>query len=323
MLELSLARMWKGRGKYLIYALDDDLLNVPNGLSSSEYYHRPEVRTCIAEMIALCDCFVSPSKKLLAMYAVQEGKSFCIEEPVLFDAVHKSSDESVLKIGFAGSIDRRSDVDRLLSYAIERLCRDYSDAIRIEFFGAHPEIVDKLKLTWYPYCDSYTAYQEKMLELNWDIALAPMPDTPFHSCKHYNKLIEYAGCGIAGVYSDALPYHGAIEDGVTGLLCENTTEAWYSAISKLITDVDLRNNISANCLEMAGSAFSLEHTSMALWNALERAGAKESDRVPIMEARTVIRREKYKKIVSAVKRYGLRTPAVAVEKAIKSICSHR
>ena len=45
------------------------------------------------------------------------------------------------------------------------------------------------------YLEDYEDYRSAMGTLGWDIALAPLPDTPFHRCKHYNKYIEYASYG--------------------------------------------------------------------------------------------------------------------------------
>lgn len=125
-----------------------------------------------------------------------------MHEPSAYALAEKPENpDGVVHIGFAGSADRGQDVDTILAEALEEVSRKYGDRISIEIFGTDTEIARRLRCMTIPYTESYEAYQEKMKELNWDIGLAPMPETAFHACKYYNKLVEYAGYGIVGIYS--------------------------------------------------------------------------------------------------------------------------
>ena len=124
--------------------------------------------------------------------------------------------------------------------------------------GAKPDFVDKLGLKHIPYQDGYDAYTAYMAKCNWDIGLAPMPLTEFHRCKYFNKYIEYASFGIAGVYTDCEPYVFGIRDRENGLLVNNTTEEWFAAISELIENEKLRKQISDNCLKEANEIYALD-----------------------------------------------------------------
>ena len=48
-------------GKYLIYILDDDLLNIPKTISSSAYYAREDIEQNIRAIIQMSDALLSPS----------------------------------------------------------------------------------------------------------------------------------------------------------------------------------------------------------------------------------------------------------------------
>ena len=124
--------------------------------------------------------------------------------------------------------------------------------------GAHPEFVDKLGLKHLPYQDGYDAYTAYMAKCNWDIGLAPMPLSEFHRCKYFNKYIEYASFGIAGIYTNCEPYIYGIRDHENGLLVNNTTEEWVNAISELIENEKLRKQISKTCLREANEIYPLD-----------------------------------------------------------------
>ena len=260
--ELWLAKQCRAAGKYLIYVLDDDLLHVPGYISSSSHYENPLVLKRIESMMQVCDCFASPSDKLIEKYKERFSHTFRIAEPSLAQIHEKKPHaDGKVHIGFAGSVDRKKDVDDILGEVLEEILSKYNGRVCVEIFGPETEFSKKHGIKTYPYADDYMEYQALMRKINWDIGLAPMPNSPFHQCKHYNKLIEYAGFGIAGVYSAVLPYAGVIENGVNGMICENTKSAWVAAISELIENADLRKYIQAQCVHLAKDKFSLENTA--------------------------------------------------------------
>jgi len=302
-------------GKYVMYILDDDLLHVPSYLGSGPYYAQRSVKRHIRRLMEYSDCFISPSQRLIDRYgenfsltaSLIEPAAYCIEQ-------RRRHEDGRIHIGFAGSSDRGRDIDSLLTSALTEIIHRYGEKVSIEFFGVQTETAKMLGCKSYPYTESYEAYQAQMAELNWDIGLAPMPDTAFHACKHYNKLVEYCGFGIAGVYSALPPYLGAVEDGLTGLLCENTTEAWVEALSKLIEDKHLRESISQNCLDRAAGVFSVAAAGEQMQQVLNKIVLPETGR-PVKGCFGWAKLcglcswylEKFKK-------YGVKTPIVAVRK---------
>lgn len=256
----DVSRLCKKANKHMIYVLDDDLPNAPDGLSSSHYYLRPEVKEWIKNTMANCTTFLTPSPVLLEKYGGSFKNRFLIKEPSLGIIEDKKDNEKV-KIGFAGSIDRAQDVNLILEEALTMIVEKYGDSIEIEFMGAKPDIVDKYNFSYVPYQNSYEKYAETIRERNWDIGLAPMPDTPFHNCKYINKYVEYASAGIVGVYSNVMPYTFGIRNEENGLLVNNDTEKWVEAISRLIEDKELRQRISKSCLKEAKEVYSLEAVS--------------------------------------------------------------
>jgi glycosyltransferase involved in cell wall biosynthesis len=62
------------------------------------------------------------------------------------------------------------------------------------------------------------------------------------------RLLEYGAIGLPGVYSKAEAF-ASVEDGVTGLMVDDTPEAWAEAIVRLWGDAELREGIRQRALE--------------------------------------------------------------------------
>lgn len=256
-IDAYVSKFAKKAGKKLIYVMDDDLLNVPSYLSSAPYYLLPSTQHNIRAIMSNCDTFLSPSPVLIEKYGKNFKYCFNIPEPSL-NRIAKKEKNNKVKIGFAGSIDRAQDLNEILEDAITQIVEKYGDSIEIEIMGAKPDFVDKLGLKHLPYQDGYDAYTAYMAKCNWDIGLAPMPLTEFHRCKYFNKYVEYASFGIAGIYTNCEPYVFGIRDRENGLLVNNTTEEWVNAISELIDNEKLRKQISDECLKEANEIYALD-----------------------------------------------------------------
>ena len=256
-IDAYVSKIARKAGKHLIYVLDDDILNVPSYLSCAPYYLLKSTQNNIKTIMANCDTFLTPSPVLLEKYGNSFKNKFLISEPSL-NRIKVKEKNPKIKIGFAGSIDRVQDINEILENTIERLVNKYQDKIEIEFMGAKPRFLERLNLKFLPYQDGYDAYTAYMASMNWDIGLAPMPESKFHECKYFNKYIEYASFGIVGVYSNVKPYIFGNKDNENGLLVNNDSDSWFNAISKLIDDDDLRTRISKNCIKEANEKYALD-----------------------------------------------------------------
>ena len=255
--EATAARMAVRGGKTAVCVLDDDLLNVPLKITSAAHYRRARTRRAVRESMEACQILVSPSPVLLERYGAGFAGTALIREPALPSPVPGKSRREELTVGFAGSADRTGDVDALLDTALRRVMSRHPDTLRLEFFGACPALAREGLARYIPYADDYEDYRCTMASRSWDIALAPMPDTPFHRCKYCSKFVEYASFGLAGIYSDAEVYRRAVRDGETGLLAANTPEAWENALERLLTDDPLRGRLAAGARREAETVYTL------------------------------------------------------------------
>lgn len=262
--EYQLAKRLHAAGKYLIYIIDDDLLNIPPEISSAAYYGQKSIQGYIRGMIEMSNAILSPSPLLLKKYAIDGRKAVQIEEPAIDPVAYKPHDPNKpVKIGFAGSIDRTGDLESILKDALFQIRQEYGDRVQFEFFGAIPSFAKELNATCIPYCDSYDEYRKKLNSLEWDIGLAPMPDTPFHACKHYNKFVEYAAAGVVGVFSEVEPYVRIREFCPNAVLCGNNPEEWKNAISEQI-----ENRIQLDCLRE--SIINISTSTLSIKNVCQK-----------------------------------------------------
>lgn len=262
--EYQLARKLKAAGKYLIYIIDDDLLSIPSTLSSAAYYGQKQIQRYIRRMLEASDAILSPSPRLLEKYAVDGRLGLLAEEPAVDPIEYERHDSSVpVKIGFAGSIDRTGDIENTLAEVLKRVKNEYGSRIQLEFFGAIPSFAKELGAKTIPYCDSYDSYRKTLNDLKWDIGLAPMPDTAFHACKHYNKFIEYAAAGCMTIHSAEEPYLRLDEFGCS-VFAENNEENWYEQLCKAIDDVEYREDMRRKACVMAHTRLSCRKTAQEL-----------------------------------------------------------
>ena len=320
-IDAYVSKIAKKAGKRLIYVLDDDILNVPNYLSSAPYYLLPSTNKNIRTIMSNCEMFLTPSPVLLDKYGKGFNYKYLISEPSL-NRINKKEINKKIKIGFAGSIDRTQDLNQILEEAITKIVNKYGDSIEIEFMGAKPSFVDKLNLKYLPYQDGYDAYTAYMAKCNWDIGLAPMPDTEFHKCKYFNKFIEYASFGIAGVYSNIEPYIYGIKNEENGLLVNNNSDDWVNAISKLIEDENLRKKISDECLRQANEIYVLDILANDYFNKITYDyNPTNSAKVPSLTfAKFIIF---FKRVFRKIKEQGLNFPSWLNKKIDKKLNDYK
>jgi len=276
--ELRLAKALRRNGKYLAYIIDDDLLHVPADMTSAPYYGLPAIKRQISALIALSDAVISPSPRLLARYAA--GKSgFLLEEPALAQAEFTPHAAGApITIGFAGSLDRTQDIERILRGVLPRIQQEYGARVRFAFFGAAPAFARELNAQVLPFVPSYADYLKQLCACGWDIGLGPMPQSDFHACKHYIKFIEYAAAGMAGVFSVAPPYDRLRAMGAPAQLCGNAAESWYAALKTWLEDPAALERARRAAFDYAAQHFTCARAAEGLLPLLNEAMATQSAR---------------------------------------------
>jgi hypothetical protein len=100
-----------------------------------------------------------------------------------------------------------------------------------------------------PIIHEYDQYLHYLSHQGFDIGLAPLTPSSFNLSKTNTKFRDYSACRIPGIYSDVEVYSGCVEHEKTGLLVRNTPGSWFDAMQRLLTDIELREQIKETAYE--------------------------------------------------------------------------
>lgn len=106
-------------------------------------------------------------------------------------------------------------------------------------------------------------------QMRWDIAVAPLLDTPFTRCKSDLKFLDYSALGATTLASRLPVYEASVRHGETGWLAENTAEAWTNALERLVTDDERRTTIAQAARDYLWHSRILEQCGQSWACALE------------------------------------------------------
>ncbi|HEY8517437.1 MAG TPA: hypothetical protein VIS07_18145 [Candidatus Binatia bacterium] len=239
-------------GRKVATYLDDDLERVPAEARSGYFFTSPEVRANVATIVRRADAVLVCSERLGAELASRHGVTPILvrqprpprlpDEPTTPPALRDDADAAArpVRIGFLGSVDHARFLDELLAEPLRRLKERFGARLELVFCGAIPQVARDLGAVTHEFEADFVTWRRRAFALALDVGLAPLPDTPFHRCKYFNKYLEYGSLGVAGVYSNVPPSADVVRHEQTGLLCPNEGSAWLAALERLAEDRALR-----------------------------------------------------------------------------------
>jgi glycosyltransferase involved in cell wall biosynthesis len=231
----------------VVYDLDDDLFALPadHVLFSRAATGKDAMLRLAKRADALTvTCPALAERMRVYNPRVRELPNYLDETLWQNDVRRERRDGDLLTVAYAGSFTHQADL-RFVMPLIERLRAKYPSRLRFAFFGCAPkDAAPADDLTYDVGGYAYPEYAKRMQHAGYDIAIAPLDDTPFNRVKSNIKYLEYARCRIAGVYARLDPYVTCVREGETGLLASSDPEEWFAKISMLIDDASLRRRIA-------------------------------------------------------------------------------
>lgn len=271
-------------GKPFIYDLDDNFFEFPPELAEASYYREPSRLEQLRRYLQNANLVRVYSTALLAQLQSLTQRAQLVSAPLDWQAIvppPQRSPSDCVKIVYATS-RQEDDLYRIFAPALHRLLQELPGKLQITFWGSSPaEFRGYANVRFRPYTANYDRYLRQFSRLGFDIGLAPLPDSPFYRSKTENKFREYAACQIAGVYSDIEVYRRVVQPGISGLLVENTPEAWYQALHALVSDPGLRQSIAQQARQQAERLFPPGDFERIWWEQIltvTGAEARNSDR---------------------------------------------
>jgi GT2 family glycosyltransferase/2-polyprenyl-3-methyl-5-hydroxy-6-metoxy-1,4-benzoquinol methylase len=232
------------KGKPVIYETDDLLIDLPvDNMHARDYAaHVPYIEAVMRRAQGL---LVSTPELAVRLKAYNANVQV-LPNLVDYALFHRTPPDNgrQVNIGLVGTSTRGGDF-ALVDEALRIICREYGKRIRVWFIGSMPEgWAGHPNAEAVPFTPDYGAYAARLKGLNLDIGLAPLADNAFNACKSPIKWLEFSALGMAGIYSHVPAYKDVIEQGKTGLLVDNKTEKWVTALKLLIENPDFRLQIA-------------------------------------------------------------------------------
>lgn len=264
---LPWARALAAHDRPYLYYLDDDFWGLNDGSPLALYYSDPGVRRSLDFFVANAQAVLTNSPVLAEVLrtrarAVEVLPTF-FDFSLLVDVEPAQSGE--IRIGFAGSSSRAGDLE-LVSPMVQPLIKQFPNVV-FEFAGAFPHgVATDDRVRYFPPIESYADFIRFKASRGWSIGLAPLRDRPANLAKTDNKFREYGACRIPGIYSSSRPYTDVVTDGVTGVLVENTADAWRDAVTALIREPQRRASIANAAYQHVRKRYDLNGAAQ-LWAA--------------------------------------------------------
>lgn len=172
------------------------------------------------------------------------------------------------RIGVVANASRASDL-AIIVPAIQSIADQVDADVFFEFCGyIPPELVGHPKIRFFEPVSDYQTFIRMQYQRNWLLGLAPLQETPFSAYKSNNKFREFGGCRTAAIYSDVTVYRESVENGHTGWLVSNSTEAWRKQILEALANPTLVREIGENARAEVTAHYSINQVRETWISAL-------------------------------------------------------
>lgn len=314
------------RGIPVIYVLDDWLLGVPEDDESIHYYGTEKRRAHCAWLMRTAARVRVHSPHLRELVRPYTDSITLTDAAVDWSVVPPELPVLGERVEIVYATGRLHD--RLIAPVlpvIRRILADYPGRARMHFLGYHPpELRGVPGVVFGGNLSNFAAFMRDFTSVGYAIGLAPMRRDDFHLAKTNLKFREYAAAGAAGVYTDCALYSGSVQHEVTGLLVDDSPEAWYGAIAGLIEDRARLERIRRAARAYAETHYSMEKFAESWLTDLRALARTDADRrAPEIErwwftqpemAVSAGLRTWYRRAVPAKVRVGLRDLRMALRR---------
>jgi glycosyltransferase involved in cell wall biosynthesis len=243
--ELTLAELLS-TGKPVIYETDDDLRIIPDWRRE---YHYQQYIPYIEGMVRRADLVTVSTAYLAERYSPLNRSTVVLPNrlphSIWRSATHFRKRSGRLTIGYCGTRTHDQDL-KLIEEALIDVSRRHP-GVDFVFMGCVTRRLRRLRnARVVEYDGIYRTWPRRLAEAGIDIAVVPLVDDEFNSCKSAIKFLELGYLEIPAIFSDVAAYRGTVENGVTGFLLGPEPAAWLDALEQLIADEALRLRIGEN-----------------------------------------------------------------------------
>ncbi|HWQ99125.1 MAG TPA: hypothetical protein VN538_13665 [Clostridia bacterium] len=260
-LTAQLVKLAKRLNRFCVAYWDDDYSDPLPVLALS-----PMRKAAFREILCLSDVIVSPNPLLAEKLATTSGsKRTALFDTIVrqkdgADAPKEPEDTGLVRMVYAAGIGHTLFFDEIIRPALPALSECFGGRLSLTFVGVHPDMEgfsEQLSVTYVDHIP-LKEFRTLMRDGGFDFGIAPLTEGGFFQYKYFNKFLEYSVAGIPAIYSDCVPYTLVVEQGINGLLSENTPEGWLAAITQMVEDKPLRDALRAGAKQTMRRRFSPE-----------------------------------------------------------------
>ena len=262
----------------IIYDLDDNLLAIPEDSEAYRYFGHPDKQKHLKWIIGKADLVRVHSTTLVNVIRQINEQVKEVWSAVDWTLVPENLPDlqTPLEVVYAVSPYSGAMFYSIIRDDIMRLLNDYSDDVRFYMMGyKEPELAQMSNCIYIPFEDEYTTFFNDFTRHGYAIGLAPMKHDLFYECKTDIKFRDYAAAGAVGIYTNS-PLYKQVEDGITGIIVDNASGNWYSAIVNLLKNPHKLNTIRQEARRFAFERYHVDSTSQVWLKDLQSLEHKPS-----------------------------------------------
>jgi len=239
---IPLLSMRKELGKVTIFEANDFFFDLQPWNPIARSWQDPEIQEFYRQLLCLSD-----GVQTSTAYLAEKWRSRGARKVEIFpnQLVHLRPLAEIVErpftIGWAGSPGHFADIYHVAPYIQNWLDAHPDTHLAImtnelarEFFHLDPS-----RFHFKPF-GSIESYLDFLGSI--DVGIAPLLPTQYNQGRSDVKFLEYASCGIVGIYQNLEPYRNSVKDGDTGLFF-NTPEELINQLDRLYQDTKLRLHI--------------------------------------------------------------------------------
>jgi 2-polyprenyl-3-methyl-5-hydroxy-6-metoxy-1,4-benzoquinol methylase len=262
---LALIRQLQGCGKKIVFDIDDLLTEIPDYLLSAKT--TTAKRKILEETIATVDAVTVATEPLREAYRELNPNIFVVPNtsPAIAPTPEIATKDNRVALVVASSDTVRLD---FITDCLRGVQASRGDQIRLIGIGPPGDYLADQGLDIERNKNlSYQNFRLFLQGLPDAIGLIPLDESRFNSCKSAIKFLDYAQTGVPAICSNVAPYAQVVDDGVTGRLAINETEAWQRIIYDLLDDDAGRAALATAAKRAANQELGSQHAAAA-WQRL-------------------------------------------------------
>lgn len=267
----------------LLTEIDDNILSVPQYNEAAGVFDpRSAVRRRVIAQMRASDAVIVSTPYLKEIFSEFNATIYVVPNAIDFKQWDKLKGKKKpgIRIGWAGGSGHEGDFEPVAD-AIKNVLARHKDARLVLVNGPSTNGIPKFfqgveRIEHHPVWTPILKYPKMMMEMDFDIGIAPVVDSAFNRGKSNLKWIENAAMGIPTVCSNVGHLAETVNHGVDGFLAE-TPKDFEDYLEKLVVNRKLRTSMGMAANERVRRDFNVDNVSAEYVSILREVARKKAD----------------------------------------------